>query len=122
MFSMQKFLFLLLSLVLLGPLGIDLYLPAIPAIASGLNSSEEVIQSSISLFILVMGLGQLIAGPLVDRFGRRPMADGHHRCGGVSGRCSHCCHFGDIADVYAFTGGPGTGGLLYVSSHFQRRA
>src|SRR5471032_560612 len=83
MFSMQKFLFLLLSLVLLGPLGIDLYLPAIPAIASGLNSSEEVIQSSISLFILVMGLGQLIAGPLVDRFGRRPMADGHHRCGGV---------------------------------------
>ncbi len=74
MFSMQKFLFLLLSLVLLGPLGIDLYLPAIPAIAQGLNSSEEVIQSSISLFILVMGLGQLIAGPLVDRFGRRPMA------------------------------------------------
>jgi len=74
MFSMQKFLFLLLSMVLLGPLGIDLYLPAIPAIALGLHSSEAVIQSSISLFILVMGLGQLIAGPLVDKFGRRPIA------------------------------------------------
>lgn len=74
MFSMQKFLFLLLSMVLLGPLGIDLYLPAIPAIALGLNSSEGVIQSSISLFILVMGLGQLVAGPLVDKFGRRPIA------------------------------------------------
>lgn len=74
MFYMQKFLFLLLSLVLLGPLGIDLYLPAIPAIAQGLNSSEAIIQSSISLFILVMGLGQLIAGPLVDRYGRRPIA------------------------------------------------
>jgi len=72
--AMQKFLFLLLTLVLLGPLGIDLYLPAIPAIALGLNSSESVIQSSISLFILVLGLGQLIAGPLVDRYGRRPMA------------------------------------------------
>ncbi|WP_112168043.1 multidrug effflux MFS transporter [Rahnella inusitata] len=71
---MQKFLFLLLSMVLLGPLGIDLYLPAIPAIALGLNSSEGVIQSSISLFILVMGLGQLVAGPLVDKFGRRPIA------------------------------------------------
>lgn len=74
MFSMQKFLFLLLSMVLLGPLGIDLYLPAIPAIALGLHSSEAVIQSSISLFILVMGLGQLVAGPLVDKFGRRPIA------------------------------------------------
>lgn len=71
---MQKFLFILLTLVLLGPLGIDLYLPAIPAIASGLNSSESVIQSSISLFILVLGLGQLLAGPLVDRYGRRPVA------------------------------------------------
>lgn len=71
---MQKFLLLLLSLVLLGPLGIDLYLPAIPAIALGLNSSEELIQSSISLFILVLGLGQLIAGPLVDHYGRRPVA------------------------------------------------
>jgi len=71
---MQKFLFLLLSLIILSPMGIDLYLPAIPAIAQGLNSSDETIQTSISLFILVMGLGQLIAGPLVDRFGRRPMA------------------------------------------------
>ena len=72
--AMQKFLFLLLTLVLLGPLGIDLYLPAIPAISRGLDSSESVIQSSISLFILVLGLGQLLAGPLVDRYGRRPMA------------------------------------------------
>ncbi|MDR3430989.1 MAG: multidrug effflux MFS transporter [Rouxiella aceris] len=71
---MQKFLFLLLTLVLLGPLGIDLYLPAIPAIARGLDSSESVIQASISLFILVLGLGQLLAGPLVDRYGRRPIA------------------------------------------------
>lgn len=71
---MQKFLFLLLSLVLLGPLGIDLYLPTIPAIALGLNSSETLIQSTISLFILVLGLGQIIAGPLVDNYGRKPVA------------------------------------------------
>ncbi|UIM98917.1 multidrug effflux MFS transporter [Yersinia ruckeri] len=71
---MQKFLFLLLSLILLGPLGIDLYLPTIPAIAEGLNSSESLIQSTIALFILVLGLGQLIAGPLVDKYGRKPIA------------------------------------------------
>ncbi|MEY1425463.1 multidrug effflux MFS transporter [Morganella morganii] len=71
---MRNLLLLLLVIVLLGPLGIDLYLPAIPAIAKGLGSSESLIQSTISLFILVLGAGQLISGHLVDKFGRRPMA------------------------------------------------
>ncbi|MEH2921212.1 multidrug effflux MFS transporter [Samsonia erythrinae] len=71
---MQRFLLLLLALVLLGPLGIDIYLPLIPAIATALNSPESLIQSTVALFILVMGLGQLLAGPLVDKYGRRPMA------------------------------------------------
>lgn len=71
---MQKFLLLLLLMVLLGPLGIDLYLPVIPSIAQGLGSPEALIQSTIPLFILVMGVGQLITGPLVDYFGRRPLA------------------------------------------------
>ncbi|MCG8155337.1 multidrug effflux MFS transporter [Brenneria goodwinii] len=71
---MQKFVLLLLALVLLGPLGIDIYLPLIPAIAQGLNAPEPLIQSTIALFIMVMGLGQLVAGPLVDMYGRRPIA------------------------------------------------
>nr|ELR5133588.1 multidrug effflux MFS transporter [Providencia rettgeri] len=71
---MRNFLILLLLLVLLGPLGIDLYLPTIPDIARDLGSSESVIQSTIALFILVLGLGQLISGPLVDRYGRKPVA------------------------------------------------
>lgn len=72
--TMQKFVLLLLILVLLGPLAIDLYLPVIPAIAQGLSSDNPTIQSTISLFIMIMGWGQLVAGPLVDRVGRRPMA------------------------------------------------
>ncbi|WP_420065697.1 multidrug effflux MFS transporter [Pectobacterium colocasium] len=71
---MQRFVLILLALVLLGPLGIDIYLPLIPAIAVALNSPESLIQSTVALFILVMGLGQLPAGPLVDKYGRRPMA------------------------------------------------
>ncbi|MBE5222393.1 multidrug effflux MFS transporter [Pectobacterium sp. A113-S21-F16] len=71
---MQRFVLILLTLVLLGPLGIDIYLPLIPAIAVALNSSESLIQSTVALFILIMGLGQLLAGPLVDKYGRRPMA------------------------------------------------
>lgn len=71
---MQRFVLILLALVLLGPLGIDIYLPLIPAIAVALNSPESLIQSTVALFILIMGLGQLLAGPLVDKYGRRPMA------------------------------------------------
>lgn len=71
---MQKFTLLLLSLVLLAPLGIDLYLPTLPQIAEGLNSPVSLIQTTIPLFLLVMGLGQLVTGPLVDNFGRKPIA------------------------------------------------
>lgn len=71
---MQKFTLLLLSLVLLAPLGIDLYLPTLPQIAEGLNSPVSLIQTTIPLFLLVMGIGQLVTGPLVDNFGRKPIA------------------------------------------------
>jgi DHA1 family bicyclomycin/chloramphenicol resistance-like MFS transporter/DHA1 family florfenicol/chloramphenicol resistance protein-like MFS transporter len=71
---MQKFTLILLSLVLLAPLGIDLYLPTLPQIAEGLNSPVSLIQITIPLFLLVMGIGQLITGPLVDNFGRKPLA------------------------------------------------
>jgi len=70
---MQKFTLLLLSLVLLAPLGIDLYLPTLPQIAAGLNSPVSLIQTTIPLFLLVMGIGQLVTGPL-DNFGRKPIA------------------------------------------------
>lgn len=71
---MQKFTLLLLSLVLLAPLGVDLYLPTLPDIAVGLNTPVSKIQATIPIFLLVMGLGQLIAGPLVDTLGRKPVA------------------------------------------------
>lgn len=71
---MQKFTLLLLSLVLLAPLGIDLYLPTLPDIALGLNTPVSTVQTTIPLFLLVMGLGQIVAGPLVDNLGRKPIA------------------------------------------------
>lgn len=71
---MQKFTLLLLSLVLLAPLGIDLYLPTLPEIAQGLATPVTTVQTTIPVFLLVMGLGQIVAGPLVDNFGRKPVA------------------------------------------------
>jgi DHA1 family bicyclomycin/chloramphenicol resistance-like MFS transporter len=55
----------------MGALTIDLYLPALPGIAGDLGSSEATIQLTITTFLVGLGVGQLVAGPLSDRFGRR---------------------------------------------------
>ncbi|BEV72320.1 multidrug effflux MFS transporter [Paludibacterium sp. THUN1379] len=60
-----------LLLILFNPLGVDLYLPALPAIEQSLGGHASV---SISVFVFSLGLGQLLFGPLADRIGRRPVA------------------------------------------------
>lgn len=68
-----RFLFLLGALVAFGPLAIDLYLPALPAIAVGLAATPELVQASITVFLAGFALGMLFYGPLSDRYGRRPV-------------------------------------------------
>ncbi|MGB2131193.1 MAG: multidrug effflux MFS transporter [Marinobacterium sp.] len=62
---------MLAALTALGPLSTDAYLPAIPAIASGLGVSIHAIELSVSLFLAGFAGGQLTGGPLSDRYGRR---------------------------------------------------
>lgn len=54
----------------LGPLAIDTYLPAFPAIANSLGVSIHEISISISMYVFVLAAGHLVAGPLSDHFGR----------------------------------------------------
>ncbi|MBY5992569.1 multidrug effflux MFS transporter [Ferrimonas balearica] len=65
---------LLVLLVVFSPLAIDIFLPAIPAMAEALSTPLAKVQATVAIFLLAMGLGQLISGPLADRYGRRPMA------------------------------------------------
>lgn len=62
---------LLGALVAFGPLAIDLYLPALPAIAGGLAATPEAVQLSITVFLAGFGIGMLFYGPISDRYGRR---------------------------------------------------
>lgn len=55
-----------------APLAIDMYLPALPDMATALGSDAGGAQLTIASYFVGMGLGQLIYGPLTDRFGRRP--------------------------------------------------
>ena len=70
----QNLLPVLMSLVVLSPLAIDIYLPSMPAMASEFNISANEVQSTIVLFIFALGAGQILIGPLADRYGRRPVA------------------------------------------------
>ncbi|CAM4084228.1 multidrug effflux MFS transporter [Aeromonas bestiarum] len=67
---------LLVLLVLFSPLAIDIYLPAIPQMAEQLGAEATLMQGTITWFLFSMGLGQLLVGPLADRYGRKPIALG----------------------------------------------
>ena len=62
---------LLGALTALGPLGVDMYLPAFPAMAAELRATPSEIQATLAFFLLGMAAGQLVYGPLSDRIGRR---------------------------------------------------
>lgn len=54
-----------------GPLCLDMYLPALPDLAGDLTSTAGAAQLTLSACIIGLALGQLLAGPLSDRLGRR---------------------------------------------------
>ena len=58
-------------LTVFTPIGIDLYLPALPTIAREFQSPISAIEHSLAAFFLGLCLGQAMVGPLSDRFGRR---------------------------------------------------
>jgi DHA1 family bicyclomycin/chloramphenicol resistance-like MFS transporter len=58
-------------LVALGPFTFDLYLPAFPAVQAAFATSDVAIQLTLSATIVGAAVGQLVVGPLSDRFGRR---------------------------------------------------
>ncbi len=62
---------LLGALCLLGPLSIDTYLPAFPAVAEEFGAGPSQVQLSLTTFIVGMSIGQLVIGTLSDSLGRR---------------------------------------------------
>ncbi|WP_426512164.1 multidrug effflux MFS transporter [Dactylosporangium sp. McL0621] len=58
-------------LTALGPLTIDMYLPALPTITTGLHASAAAVQLTLTGTLAGLAIGQLIVGPLSDAFGRR---------------------------------------------------
>ena len=73
MSNQQKYiiLFILGGLTALAPFSIDMYLPAFPAIAKSLNTEISKVTLSLTSYFIGISFGQLIYGPVTDKFGRK---------------------------------------------------
>src|SRR5882757_5771803 len=68
----KLFIILLLgSLMTVSPFSIDMYLPAFSQIAKDFHTTTAKIALSISSYFIGLSIGQLLYGPLLDRFGRK---------------------------------------------------
>ncbi|WP_420426252.1 multidrug effflux MFS transporter [Algiphilus sp.] len=62
---------LLGSIMAFGPLSIDMYLPSLPTLGEVFGATEARVQLTLSAYLLGLAVGQLIYGPVADRWGRR---------------------------------------------------
>lgn len=69
----SQLLALLMAMTAVGPLTLNILVPAVPGLAATLSAPPETVQLTVSLFLFGLAVSQLMLGPLSDRFGRRPV-------------------------------------------------
>jgi MFS transporter, DHA1 family, multidrug resistance protein len=71
----QKYFFIIIlilgALATISPFSIDMYLPGFPAIAKDLNTTIDQVQLSLTAYLVGISIGQILYGPMLDRFGRK---------------------------------------------------
>lgn len=72
-YTLPAALLLMAPFDILASLAMDIYLPVVPAMPGILNTTPAMIQLTLSLYMVMLGVGRVIFGPLSDRIGRRPI-------------------------------------------------
>lgn len=71
-YGLPGWLLLMGALTAIGPISIDMYLPAFPSIAQGLHATNSQVERTLAIYLIGMSFAQLVYGPLADRYGRKP--------------------------------------------------
>ncbi|MGF6654276.1 MFS family permease [Paraburkholderia youngii] len=69
----RRLILLLGSLAACGPLGTDIYLPSLPAIAASFGVPAAAAAATLTAFIAGFSIGMVLYGPISDAYGRRPV-------------------------------------------------
>src|SRR3954470_3816550 len=97
----------------IGPLSIDMYLPAFPEIGHDLGASASAVQLTLTACVAGLALGQLVVGPLSDRLGRRmPLITAMALYALVSVLCSLAGSAGLLMLLRFLQGLAGAGGVV----------
>ena len=72
-YTLPAALLLMAPFDILASLAMDIYLPVVPSMPGILNTTPSVIQLTLSLYMVMLGVGQVVFGPISDRIGRRPV-------------------------------------------------
>lgn len=72
--SVIKMALLLCPAVLMSALSMDIYVPSVPRMMDMLHTSQTKVQVTLSIFLMGTSIGQLIAGPMADHWGRKILA------------------------------------------------
>lgn len=72
-YKIYQIILILTPFVFAFAFGLDAYIPVIPQMAKIFDTTPALVQMTLSLFLLITGLGQLFVGPLSDQWGRKPI-------------------------------------------------
>ncbi|HEY9034293.1 MAG TPA: multidrug effflux MFS transporter [Pseudomonadales bacterium] len=72
----KSLIFILAAIITIGPLSVDLYLPAMPSMVDYFATSLSQVQLTLSSYLLGFAVFHLLCGPLSDRYGRKPVLVG----------------------------------------------
>jgi DHA1 family bicyclomycin/chloramphenicol resistance-like MFS transporter len=101
------------ALTAFGPVSVDLYLPAFPALARHFDSSVGTVQLSLSTYMVGLAIGQLVYGRLADIYGRRrPLLWGIALYVAVSIACAYAPSVGALIGLRAVQGFAGCAGMV----------
>ncbi|MEH6442803.1 MAG: multidrug effflux MFS transporter [Oceanospirillaceae bacterium] len=64
---------ILIVLSAIGPVALNIFLPSMPSLTESLNTSYDIAQLTLTLYLVATAVSQLILGPLSDKYGRRPV-------------------------------------------------